>query len=158
MANQFIRSQTFWFISLHSNCQDVPRPPNDSCENAVAITSNAIPQGYASTGAFADFTATTCTVESVSRGIWFKFTPASDRIYTVATSAATFFHRIVIFTGTSCGNLACFDAITGGNFFAPALSITWAGKAGQAYYVLVTGLGTFDRVGTFTIGITVSFL
>jgi hypothetical protein len=141
---------------LHSNCQDAPRPPNDSCENAIAITSNAIPQGYDTIGAFSDFTAPqTCFVNNVVRGIWFKFTPSNDRIFTVTTSAGTFFHRINIFTGPSCGNLGCFDAVASGSF--STLSIKWAGKAGQPYFILVTGLSSFLDVGTFTIGITVSF-
>ena len=136
--------------------QDVARPPNDSCENAVAIISNDTPKGYDTIGAFPDFTAIeTCTVENDVRGVWFKFTPLNDRIVTVKTSAGTFPHRIAIFTGATCGNIGCSRNIGSGSYIT--LPITWDVKAGQQYYILVTGSSDFSHVGTFTIAITVSF-
>ena len=110
-----------------SKCQDVARPPNDGCENAIAIISNAVPAGYDTIGAFPDFSEPTCSVSNVVRGIWFKFTPSNDMIVKVTTSAVTFVHTIAIFTG-SCGNVACFD---NGATSGSTLSRTWAGKAGQ---------------------------
>ena len=134
--------------------QDVARPPNDSCENAVAIISNDTPMGYNTIGAFSDFTVPlTCSVNDEVRGVWFKFTPLNDRIVTVKTSAGTFPHRIAIFTGATCGNIGCFRNIGSGSYIT--LPITWDAKAGQQYYILVTGSSDFSHVGTFTIAITV---
>jgi len=105
-----------------------------------------------SVGSFNDFTSLTCSVAPTVRGIWYKFTPTTDKILELRVTSATFNSRLVVFTGT-CAVLSCFLQNDGGGSTA---FLSWQGSASTEYLVLVTGVAGFGTVGTFDLAVSVS--
>jgi hypothetical protein len=136
--------------------QDPPAPLlNDDPCGAVALTSS--PQIgtniNATTSVQNGITFPACTPSQSPRDVWFAFTPAGTS--TTLTLTGTAAGMVRLFTSPQCANgpftqVGC-QAATGSNagFTGP---ITFSGlTAGTRYYVAVSGYGSADTPGNFTI-------
>jgi hypothetical protein len=142
----------------------VPRPPNDYCENAAEALSLPFYETGTTVGSLSD-AIDKCSMSFNNRGVWYTFAPSIDSFITVTTSAATFSHEIILFSGDSCDVAICngIDQSSTYDYTVSSISFKYIAKAGTRYYVLVTGFDgpnkdAFVNEGTFTLNIEVSFL
>lgn len=120
-----------------------PPPANDQCTSAVTMNSGTV-YNVNTAGATATGDPTP-TCASVSKGVWYTFTPAASGLVTISTCGSDFDTVVAVYTG-SCGALstvagACNDdngpACTGS-----AASVSFSGTAGTMYRIFVGGYGT----------------
>ncbi|MDB6123149.1 MAG: hypothetical protein JWQ71_2142 [Pedosphaera sp.] len=134
-------------LVLTGRASAVP-PANDTCAGAEVIPPSG-PFPYFST-VTADVTgattsgdplAPTCVAGSISRSIWYRFTPSATKLYTISSgddTATTVFDTVMaVYTSTGgCGGLytrfACNDDSGG---LRAAISATL--NAGTTYYIVV---------------------
>ncbi|WP_150107443.1 hypothetical protein [Pedosphaera parvula] len=142
----------FFLLAVLISCSTVvfaaTAPPNDTCTGAEVIPS-AGPFPYLS-GVAADVSGATtvgdppspaCISGSISRSVWYQFTPSATKLYTISTgsdTATTVVDTVMaIYTSASnCGGpfalVACNDDSGG---LAAAISKTL--NAGTTYYLVV---------------------
>lgn len=124
------------FVAVH---------PNDSCQNAITITSGI------TTGNTIDATTdnvAACVVgNDPSGGLWYKYTGVGDFV-SLSLCNSTFDTRVRVFTG-SCGALVC---ETGNDDSCSTQSqVGWCSVDSTDYYILVYGNG---EEGQFEMEIT----
>lgn len=101
-----------------------------------------------------------CSQSKNTRGVWYTYTAKADGIIKITTSSASFNHEIVVFRGKSCDAATCTGKRRVGSS-GDTTSLSFVGKSGVKYYILVTGYhyldsDAFHDVGTFTLDIKVS--
>lgn len=123
----------------------------------MEFTSNVTSFQGTTVGSFRD-PLNKCSYSDNARGVWYSYTPNKDSIVTFATSSASNYHEIILFSGSSCETATC----TGRQnpTITSKASLKFSAVLGSRYYVLVTGyngnVDAFEIDGTFTINLQVS--
>lgn len=125
------------------------QPANDMCSAATVVSTLPYDKLGNTVDATPDVTAASCSVAPTDQGVWYTYTPPSDKILQIQVQDATFDTRLVTFKGT-CDNLICQLTNNGSNFFS---FLSFAGLSQEEYKILVTGVS--GKSGSFNIGITV---
>jgi plastocyanin len=118
-------------------------PPNDRCSSAVAMSPGTVytvnTDGATSIG---DPDPPPCS--TISKGVWYSFTPATSGRITISTCDSDFDTVLAVYTG-SCGSLS---AVAGGcdDDNGPACpsyraSVTFFGAKGTTYRIFAGGFG-----------------
>lgn len=119
--------------------------PNDSCHNAITITSGIT--GGNTYDATTDNVAACVVGNDPSGGIWYKYTGIGDFV-SLSLCNSTFDTRVRVYTGT-CGALVC---VTGNEDSCTTQSqVGWCSMDTTVYYILIYGNG---EEGEFEMEIT----
>jgi hypothetical protein len=134
-----------------------PTPDNDEPCTAVALGSGATTgsNSGASTTVQPTIITPACSPASLPKDVWFSFTPSGTSTTLTLTGNASGMVRV--FSAVSCANgpfTQVFCAGSGANNTTVG-TVTVAGlTAGTRYYVAVSGYGSSDTGGQFTIAAT----
>jgi len=127
------------------------QPANDDFANATVIDPSSLP--FTDT---VDTTGATTEADEPTGGcvydggtVWYAFTPSSSGVFQVDTTASSYYHAILIYTGSSLPTLSL---VTCGY---PDDRPTFRATAGTTYYIQV---GPYTPSGTGTLQLTLSFL
>jgi PKD repeat protein len=125
------------------------QPANDDFANATVIDPSSLP--FTDT---VDATGATTEADEPTGGcvydggtVWYAFTPSSSGVFQVDTTASSYYHAILIYTGSSLPTLSL---VTCGY---PADRPTFRATAGTTYYIQV---GPYTPSGTGTLQLTLS--
>lgn len=125
-------------------------PANSYCSNAIAFSKfgfDVQSQEGDTAMAVPSFFSDSCDITD-DRGLWYKYTPPSDRMVQVLLGEHEWIARLSYYTG-SCNNLEC-GAQTGTSGADSMLRLY--ARSGVDYYFLISGRG-FDQAGPFQITI-----
>ncbi len=122
--------------ALKVNLQEVPPPPNDDLANATPIGALPFDESVDATAASmqADEPQPSCGFGSVSRSIWYAYTPVESGSISASVYNAPFSTVIAAYTGASLGNLTQVGCREWGGL------LTFRAEAGVTYYFQVGGL------------------
>ncbi len=131
-------------------------PSNNICANATIInhTSNCSYTPGTTYGATKDNSHSSCSTDTNSADVWYKFTATSPNIrIKVKTLSENFNPVIKLFEATSCSSLSfkvCANNFSNGEDEV----LQYNGSNGATYYVLITEGGFSNNAGNFEICIT----
>ncbi|MBD2713965.1 fibronectin type III domain-containing protein [Microvirga sp. STR05] len=137
----------------------IPPTVNDEPCNATALTPGSAPLASSNLGATATvangYSNPGCSTAANPKDVWFRFVaPASSTTLSVQV-AGNPAGQVRLFSAASCNGpftqIAC-QGSTGSNIAAGQLPLP-ALTAGTTYYISVSGFGSSDTQGPFTIGI-----
>ncbi|MFD2718844.1 CARDB domain-containing protein [Hymenobacter monticola] len=134
---------------------DQPTPLNDEPCNAVVLTNGVTTTSSntgASTSAQNGINFPNCGGGQLPRDVWFTFTPTATNMTLTLTGAPAGTVRVYSSPSCSAGpfNLVQCQGSGTANTSVGAVAVTGL-TVGQAYYVAVSGFGSSDTPGTFTI-------
>jgi len=128
------------------------QPANDMCSAATVVSSLPYNGNGDTVDAAPDVTGTICSVAPTDKGVWYTYTPPSDRILQVNVKEASFNTRLATFNGT-CAGITCLDSNDGASYYDKNSALTIQAVAGTEYKLLVTGV--YGTSGSFGIDIMV---
>lgn len=128
-------------------------PANSYCSNASTFTSSSGSDVESQEGntaiAAPSVSSDSCLIEaSNGRGLWYRYTPASDRMMQVILSEHEWIARLSYYSG-NCNSLVC--EFQGDALGADSISTLYA-KKGVDYYLLASGSDS-NKAGPFRISI-----
>ncbi len=118
-------------------------PPNDACENALALADNE-PYQLNTLGATENEAPPACQ-ENFGKGVWFRYTPARDGPVLVSTCGSDFDTVVQVYEGMRCRLLqpvteGCNDD-EGPDCAGRQASVRFTATGGTSYAILVGGFG-----------------
>ena len=138
--------------------QTLPRPNHDSCSAAQEIATLPFSGVSSNTGALPSFNNADCQVDSLARGIWYRYVPSqSANLYArMVQFRPNFEAQLTLLRGDACDNLSCryFDRATQFSFAWSDVWATFAAAAGEPVWLLVHGADYGDD-GQFRLEVTV---
>jgi hypothetical protein len=128
-------------------------PANDDPCGAVPLGATAVTGTTVGATTTAGFNNPVCSTASLPKDVWFSFTPTGTSA--VLTFTGTAAGTVRVYSGASCSAgpfASIFCAASAGSNIAFAAPVTVAGlTAGTRYYVAVSGYGSNDTAGSFTL-------
>lgn len=129
---------------------------NNNCAGAITLThSTGCSYVAGSTyGASKDNSHSSCTTNSNSADVWYKFTATSSNIRIKVKNLSENFNPVIkLFQATNCSNLSfkiCADHFSIGEEDI----LQYSGVNGATYYILITENGFSNNAGNFEICVT----
>ncbi|MBS1581283.1 MAG: choice-of-anchor J domain-containing protein [Bacteroidetes bacterium] len=122
--------------------------PNNTCATAAPITCGNVYSGF-TTGVAHSMPANSCPFNgapSTGGQNWWTYTAAANEEVTLSTCGATDFDvRLSVFTGTACGDLACYSMVDNSPGCADgSAQLSFAATSGTTYYIAVHGAGAAE--------------
>jgi hypothetical protein len=116
-------------------------PTNDICATAIGLSAG-ITYLLNTTNATSGGDPTPACQGSFGKGVWYTFTPFTSGTVTISTCSSDFDTVLAVYTGScaSLTNVACNDN-NGPACAANQASVSFAGTAGTAYFILAGGAG-----------------
>lgn len=139
-----------WFGPVSFTTPALP-PANDNCENAIPITCASGTVNGTNVGATTSPGETT-EFATVNNAVWYTLVGDGSQV-TISTCGGVFYDNYIRVYSGSCGN---YTNVTANDDFAgcgTAAQVTFSATSGVTYYILVSGLGTFNS-GEFTMTVS----
>jgi hypothetical protein len=124
-------------LTFHSAFTLITPPANDTCGNAIAITTANYTATRSTVGATSTGDPVPTCVAGMEAGVWYAFTPPTNGQLVVDTIGSDYDTGLAVYTGT-CGTLTevgCDDDSDGNLTSKVTLSVA----AGTTYYILAGG-------------------
>ena len=129
---------------------------NNNCSGAITLTHDTGCSYTAGStyGASKDNSHSSCTTNSNSADVWYKFTATSSNIRIKVKNLSENFNPVIkLFQATNCSNLSF--KICADNFNIGEEDILqYSGVNGATYYILITENGFSNNAGNFEICVT----
>ncbi|MBS1583516.1 MAG: fibronectin type III domain-containing protein [Bacteroidetes bacterium] len=130
--------------------------PNNTCANAMAVTCGNLYSGF-TTGVPHSLPAGACAYNgapSTGGQNYWVYTATADEEVTISTCGASDFDlRLSVFTGTGCGDLACYAMADNSPGCANgSAQLSFPVTNGATYYIVVHGAGAAE--GTYQMAVT----
>jgi hypothetical protein len=94
----------YWWIKVYY--EDIPPPPNDDCNDAIAVTEGVPYVG--STGAATGVDESSCAYND-TKDVWHSYTPNNPGLVTISLADSTFDTTLAVFDGCGGTEMACND-------------------------------------------------
>ncbi|MHC4337674.1 MAG: trypsin-like serine peptidase [Planctomycetota bacterium] len=94
-----------WWIKVYY--EEIPAPPNDDCNDAIAVT-EGVPYVGSTMGATAGIADSSCGYND-TKDVWHSYTPNNPGLVTISLADSTFDTTLAVFDGCGGTEMACND-------------------------------------------------